>query len=302
MISSDLEACYICPRNCGVNRYHEKGYCRAGAELELNLAQLHFGEEPPISGSAGSGTIFFSHCNLRCVYCQNSYISLDGHGTKISEERLLEIMLELQTLGAHNINLVTPTHFSIQIASALRKAKAQGLTIPVVYNTSAYEKVDTLKSLEDLVDIYLPDYKYHHSVFAKKYSQAADYPQVAFAAISEMIRQKGFLQMDSQGIVQKGVLLRHLVLPNGLSSSRAALQMLASEFGVLLPLSLMAQYYPAGNAGAYPELNRGISNAEYQKALDVILELGFVNVFTQELSCDDTWTPNFSSKGNDTIA
>jgi len=283
----------MCPRECGANRYQRRGYCQAGAELEINLAQLHFGEEPPISGSRGSGTIFFCHCNLRCIYCQNYQISIKGYGREISQAQAIEIMLSLQEQGAHNINLVTPSHYALQLVEILTKAKEQGLKIPVLYNSSAYDKVEMLKALEDVVDIYLPDYKYHHAVYAKKYSHAPDYPQVAQKAISEMIRQKGFLQLDSEGIATKGVLVRHLVLPNMLSGSRAALQMLASDYGTKIPISLMGQYYPTCDAHHYPELDRGITEKEYQKALDVIYDLGLDCVYIQELSSDDSWTPDF---------
>ncbi len=294
-----LESCKICPRDCAVNRYQERGYCRASADLEINLAQLHFGEEPPISGSRGSGTIFFSHCNLRCVYCQNHQISLMGHGHRVSEEEMVRIMLDLQSRGAHNINLVTPTHYSVQLRSVLQKAKAEGLKIPILWNSSAYEKVETLKSLEGLVDIYLPDYKYHHPVYAGKYSHATDYPQTALQALTEMHRQTGFLSLDSAGIAQRGVLVRLLVLPNNLSGTRSALRDLADHFGSLLPLSLMGQYYPAADAYSYPELSRGINIDEYQIALDTIHDLGFENVFSQELSCDDAWTPRFRPGGRE---
>lgn len=293
MIYPELQACTICPRDCGVNRYHEKGYCGAPAELKINLAQLHFGEEPPISGTLGSGTIFFSHCNLRCVFCQNHKISLGGSGHSISEAELLKLMCGLQAQGAHNINLVTPTHYSIPLISVLRKAREQGLTIPILWNSSAYENVDTLKKLNGLVDIYLPDFKYYHPLYAKKYSRAEDYPMVAFNALKEMVAQKGFLQENPAGIANKGVLVRLLVLPNSLSGTRNALRLLADEFGTGLPLSLMAQYYPAGAAVHIPELNRGVKAEEYRAVLDLAKEIGFEELFAQELSCDDLWTPDF---------
>ena len=293
MMDPLLQECVICPRECGVDRYKGKGFCQAGAGLEINLAQLHFGEEPPISGTRGSGTIFFCHCNLRCVYCQNHQISLKGHGKAVSEAEAIKIMLSLQEQGAHNVNLVTPSHYAPQLVKTISEAKRQGLKIPVLYNSSAYDKVEMLRSLEDVVDIYLPDYKYHHAIYAKKYSHAPDYPKVAQNAIAEMIRQKGFLRLDSEGIATQGVLVRHLVLPHMLSGSRAALQMLASEFGTRIPISLMGQYYPAAEAHRYPELKRGITEDEYQKALDVIYDLGFECVIGQELSSDDSWTPDF---------
>jgi putative pyruvate formate lyase activating enzyme len=293
VIYPELRQCAICPRACQQDRYETVGYCNAGAEISINLAQLHHGEEPPISGSRGSGTIFFCHCNLRCVYCQNYMISIGGEGHSISEADLLQLMFELAGQGAQNINLVTPTHYSIQLREVLIQAKAQNLKIPILWNSSAYESVKTLRQLAGLVDIYLPDYKYFHPVYAGKYSQARDYPAVALAALKEMVAQCGFLQTDSEGIATQGVLVRLLVLPNALSGTKATLRMLADEFGTNLPVSLMAQYYPAARAELYPELNRGINQAEYQAVVDTATALGFADVYTQELCCSDAWTPDF---------
>ncbi|MCB5251797.1 MAG: radical SAM protein [Candidatus Cloacimonadaceae bacterium] len=294
MIYPQLQECRICPRNCGVNRYQIAGYCGAMAELKINLAQLHYGEEPPISGSRGSGTIFFSHCNLRCVFCQNHVISLRGSGQIISEEQLLKVIFELQKQGAHNINLVTPTHYSRPLISVLKAAKEQGLKIPILWNSSAYEHVETLHNLKGLVDIYLPDFKYYHPLYAKKYSHAEDYPAVALKALKEMVAQTGFLQENAAGIATKGVLVRLLLLPNGLSGTKDILRLLADEFGTKLPLSLMAQYYPAAEAVYIPELNRGVKTNEYQAVVELAQEIGFEKVFGQELSCDDQWTPDFT--------
>jgi putative pyruvate formate lyase activating enzyme len=291
----ELSECRICPRECGVDRYQSLGFCGASNELTVNLAQLHFGEEPPISGSRGSGTIFFSHCNLKCVYCQNYTISCDGWGDALSEQALAEMMLDLQQQGAHNINLVTPSHYSPQIRCSLQLAKESGLSIPIVWNSNAYEKPEVLASLEGLVDIWLPDWKYYHGVYAKKYSMAADYPQVALTAIKEMYRQAGALSTDESGLARKGLLLRLLVLPNGLSGTSDILRQLAYELGTDIPLSLMAQYYPAGKATDYAELSRGINMNEYQKVLDTASELGFTSIYMQELSCSDEWTPRFKN-------
>lgn len=293
MIYPELQECRICPRNCGVNRYHDIGYCGATAELKISLAQLHFGEEPPISGSRGSGTIFFSHCNLRCVFCQNHRISLSGSGQIISEEELLEEIFNLQDRGAHNINLVTPTHYSTPLIAVLSKAKELGLRIPILWNSSAYECVETLQKLKGLVDMYLPDFKYYHPLYAKKYSHAEDYPAVALKALQEMVAQTGFLQEDSYGVATKGVLVRLLLLPNALSGTKDSLRLLADEFGTKLPLSLMGQYYPAAEAVHIPELNRGVKAKEYQAVVEIAQEIGFEKVFVQELSCDDHWTPDF---------
>lgn len=289
----DLQNCRICPRDCRVNRYETRGFCGAGEQIEINIAQLHFGEEPCLSGSRGSGTIFFSHCNLKCVFCQNYAISIEGHGREISEAELIRIMLDLQQQGAHNINLVTPTHYTLQLIPALQKAKTEGLTIPIVWNSSAYEKPETLKRLKGLVDIYLPDFKYFHGVYAKKYSHAPDYPRLAFESIKEMIQQQGRLEMDENGLAYKGVLLRLLVLPEGLSGTENILRKIAYELSTELSLSIMGQYYPAGDARRYPELNRGICEAEYKKVLDTAVDLGFSSIYAQELSCSDFWTPRF---------
>lgn len=289
----ELSDCHICPRDCGVDRYQIPGFCGASDQLTVNLAQLHFGEEPPISGSRGSGTIFFSHCNLKCVFCQNYSISCEGWGDLLSEEDLAEMMLNLEQQGAHNINLVTPSHYSPQIRYTLRMAKEMGLSVPIVWNSNAYEKPDVLASLEGLVDIWLPDWKYFHGVYAKRYSFAADYPQVALKAIREMYRQTGALTLDASGLAQKGVLLRLLVLPNGLSGTSDILREIAYELGTDLPIIIMAQYYPAGKAMHYPELSRGINCEEYQKVLDTASELGFSSIYAQELSCSDEWTPRF---------
>lgn len=289
----ELEQCRVCPQECGVNRYRKVGYCNSSAEVSVNLYQLHHGEEPVISGSRGSGTIFFSHCNLRCVYCQNYSISQLGWGNETSADNLVSIMLELQNKGAHNVNLVSPSHYTPQIRNALIVAKQAGLGIPVLWNSNAYEKQEVLASLDDLVDIWLPDFKYAHPFYAEKYSGGRDYPKIALTAIEEMVKQAGFLHTNDDGLAEKGVLVRHLVLPHLLSGSCDVLRMLFDVFGPDLPLSLMAQYYPAGNAENYPELTRGISPDEYNKVLDCAMGLGFRRVFIQELSSDNTWTPHF---------
>jgi len=248
MSYSQMFSCNICPRNCGIDRTKNKGYCGVTDKLRINLATRHFGEEPCFSGTRGSGTIFFAGCNLRCVYCQNYEISTLCWGKDISVEELIRLMLKLQEEGAHNINLVTPTHFTLQLREAIIQAKEKGLTIPVLWNSSAYEKVETLQLLTGLVDIYLPDFKYAHKVYAQKYSSAPDYPAVAISAIKEMFSQVGLLELDEKGIAQKGLLLRMLVLPNKLAGCKENLYTLAEELGTELTLSLMGQYYPAGKA------------------------------------------------------
>jgi len=294
MSYSQMFSCNICPRNCGIKRTKNKGYCGVTDKLRINLATRHFGEEPCFSGTRGSGTIFFAGCNLRCVYCQNYEISTLCWGKDISVEELIRLMLKLQEEGAHNINLVTPTHFTLQLREAIIQAKEKGLTIPVLWNSSAYEKVETLQLLTGLVDIYLPDFKYAHKVYAQKYSAAPDYPAVAISAIKEMFSQVGLLKLDEKGIAQKGLLLRMLVLPNKLAGCKENLYTLAEELGTELTLSLMGQYYPAGKAKNYKELTRGITLSEYFEVVDTAVELGFTKLYTQEISSSDTWTPNFS--------
>ncbi|CAO81365.1 radical SAM protein [Candidatus Cloacimonas acidaminovorans] len=294
MSYSQMFSCNICPRNCGIDRTKNKGYCGVTDKLRINLATRHFGEEPCFSGTRGSGTIFFAGCNLRCVYCQNYEISTLCWGKDISVEELIRLMLKLQEEGAHNINLVTPTHFTLQLREAIIQAKEKGLTIPVLWNSSAYEKVETLQLLTGLVDIYLPDFKYAHKVYAQKYSAAPDYPAVAISAIKEMFSQVGLLKLDEKGIAQKGLLLRMLILPNKLAGCKENLYTLAEELGTELTLSLMGQYYPAGKAKNYKELTRGITLTEYFEVVDTAVELGFTKLYTQEISSSDTWTPNFS--------
>ncbi len=294
MSYSQMFSCNICPRNCGIERAKNKGYCGVTDKLRINLATRHFGEEPCFSGTRGSGTIFFAGCNLRCVYCQNYEISTLCWGKDISVEELIRLMLKLQEEGAHNINLVTPTHFTLQLREAIIQAKEKGLTIPVLWNSSAYEKVETLQLLTGLVDIYLPDFKYAHKVYAQKYSAAPDYPAVAISAIKEMFSQVGLLELDEKGIAQKGLLLRMLVLPNKLAGCKENLYTLTEELGTELTLSLMGQYYPAGKAKNYKELTRGITLSEYFEVVDTAVELGFTKLYTQEISSSDTWTPNFS--------
>ena len=294
MSYSQMFSCNICPRNCGIERAKNKGYCGVTDKLRINLATRHFGEEPCFSGTRGSGTIFFAGCNLRCVYCQNYEISTLCWGKDISVEELIRLMLKLQEEGAHNINLVTPTHFTLQLREAIIQAKEKGLTIPVLWNSSAYEKVETLQLLTGLVDIYLPDFKYAHKVYAQKYSSAPDYPAVAISAIKEMFSQVGLLELDEKGIAQKGLLLRMLVLPNKLAGCKENLYTLTEELGTELTLSLMGQYYPAGKAKNYKELTRGITLTEYFEVVDTAVELGFTKLYTQEISSSDTWTPNFS--------
>ncbi len=295
---SSMSSCNICPRNCGIDRTKHIGYCGVTDTLKVDLITRHFGEEPPLTGTRGSGTIFFSGCNLRCVFCQNYDISSNCWGKDITKDELTNLMFKLQTEGAHNINLVTPTHFTRQLREAIFYAKKEGLAIPIVWNSSAYEKVETLQSLNGLVDIYLPDFKYAHKVYARKYSSASDYPAIAISAIKEMFSQVGFLEVDSNGIAKKGIIIRMLVLPYGLAGCKENLYTLANEIGVDLTLSIMGQYYPAGKANDYKELRRGISPKEYQDVIETAVALGFTNIYTQEISGSELWTPDFSPEPN----
>lgn len=293
----ELASCQICPQQCGANRFKSIGFCGADHRLRINLAQLHHGEEPVLSGSQGSGTIFFSHCNLRCVYCQNYPISQQGWGAYSTPEECSELMLRLQASGAHNVNLVSPTHYILQLIKSIQLAREKGLGVPVVWNSNAYESVETLQRLRGLVDIYLPDFKYAHAAYSLKYSSARDYPAVALAALKEMRFQAGDLEIGQDGIATKGLLVRHLVLPNRLSGTKKALYILHESFGPHLALSLMAQYYPAGRAAEYAELSRPLHHGEYADALETAAQLGFTRIFAQELSSQPEWTPAFSAQG-----
>jgi putative pyruvate formate lyase activating enzyme len=278
-----LEHCTICPRNCGVNRNKgEVGFCKAGDKVEVYSAHLHFGEEPPISGYNGSGTIFFAHCNLRCVYCQNYKLSQVGHGKDFETEELSSLMLSLQSQKAHNINLVTPTHYAPQIAAAVIAAKKAGLTIPIVYNSSGYEAVKTLRFLAGLVDIYLVDMRYGDNKDASKYSACRDYVENNQAAIKEMYRQVGNLKTAKDGIAVKGVIIRHLILPNSISGTEQVFKFISQNLSEDIYISFMSQYYPAHNAVKYTELSRRINESEYDKAFRALEKYNLRNGWVQE--------------------
>ena len=292
-LPSAMSKCRICPRQCEVDRRVARGYCGAGAHLTINLWQRHLGEEPVISGTRGSGTIFFSHCNLRCVYCQNFKISQYGWGKEYSVAELANIMLGLQRDGVHNINLVTPTHFTPQIRKAIIAARDQGLHLPVVWNSSAYEHPETLQTLEGLVDIYLPDFRYLDRDAALLYSLAPDYPERAMGAILEMRRQVGRLRLDADGLAERGLLCRILVLPENVNRADKILGWIAENLGTETYISLMAQYYPVHRAAFYPPLHRPITREEYQYCLDFLDEFGFGKGFLQEPVITPEWTPDF---------
>ncbi|MBI4778165.1 radical SAM protein [Candidatus Desantisbacteria bacterium] len=271
-----LEKCRVCPRECGVNRLkNEHGFCQSGLLPVVSSCNSHHGEEPPISGHHGSGTIFLTNCNLRCVFCQNYPISQLGVGNEITATELAKRMLKLQKMGCHNINFVTPTHFTPQILDAVESAIADGLNIPILWNTNGYESIETLRLLDGIISIYLPDAKYIDPQMAQKYSNAPlNYPEINLKAIKEMWRQAGSLIVDEKGIAQKGMIIRHLVLPEKIAGTKQVLKMLAQEISKDVYISLMSQYFPANKASSYPEINRKISRQEYDDALNCLDDEG----------------------------
>ena len=296
-----MNGCELCPRQCQIMRNEGKrGFCGESDEVRLSRAALHMWEEPCISGSEGSGAVFFSGCTLRCVYCQNFHIANSEIGKVVSIMRLSDIFLELQGQGANNINLVTPTHFVPQIIQALDLARQRGMNLPVVYNTSGYEKVDTLRMLEGYVDIYMPDFKYLDNEHANKYSKAADYPEVAKAALKEMVRQNGMPVFDERGIMKKGVIVRHLLLPGCLRDARKIVKYLYETYGNQIYMSLMNQYTPLDTLDSekYPELNRRVKKQEYEKLIAYAIKLGVENAFIQEgETATESFIPAFSLEG-----
>lgn len=294
--------CDLCPRKCLVDRKKgEKGICGQTENLKVARAALHFWEEPCISGDAGSGAVFFSGCPLHCVFCQNENIANGTVGKEISLERLVDIFLELQEKRANNINLVTPGHFVPQIVKALDQARREGLTLPVVYNTSSYETVDTIKMLEGYVDIYLPDFKYMSPVLSKKYSHAPNYAQVAKAAIAEMVRQTGkavFVNGDEDNLILRGTIVRHLTLPGCMEDSMQILKYLHDTYGDKIYISIMNQFTPLSNLEKYPELNRRITDEEYETLVDYAIDIGIENGFIQEGdTAEESFIPAFDCEG-----
>ena len=290
--------CSLCPRLCLADRNITTGYCGVKNTLRVARAALHFWEEPCLSGEEGSGAVFFTGCNLRCVFCQNYEIARAEQGKEITIERLTEIFLELQDQNANNINLVTATHYVPQVVEALRAAKEKGLHIPVVYNSGGYESVETLKMLEGLVDIYLPDFKYLDSERAKRYSRAEDYPEIAKKALAEMVRQQPEAVFDERGIMEKGVIVRHLMLPGGIKDSKAVVNYLYETYGDQIFLSLMNQYTPLPHAAEYPEINRKLKKFEYDRLVDYAIFLGVENGFIQEgETAKESFIPAFTNEG-----
>ena len=283
VLFDSLQSCTICPRLCAVNRLDNKiGFCKTKKLAKVYSFMAHHGEEPPISGSKGSGTIFFSHCNMGCVYCQNYEFSQLGKGSEYTIDQLAKLMLNLQGLGCHNINLVTPTHVLPQILLSLELAVSEGLKIPLVYNTSGYELRSTIELLDGIVDIYLVDMRYADSVISQRLSKAVDYPQCNQAAIKEMHRQVKAAKFDRLGLMEKGLIIRHLVLPNECSGTDKIMQFIAQEISEDTYVSLMSQYLPYYEASNYPEINRRLKAQEYQQAKKILEKYHLSNGWIQE--------------------
>lgn len=291
--------CACCPRKCGVNRLEGKtGFCRVGSAIEISHAGLHFGEEPPVSGTKGSGTIFFSGCNLRCVFCQNYQISQEFQQDRtqaLTTDELVSEILQLQEQGAHNINFVSPSHMIFQMADAIEAAREKGLAVPVVYNSNGYDSVDALRQIRGLVDIYLPDIKYLDNELGKKFSAVDDYADIIPGVLLEMLDQAGNLQMNDDGIAVRGLLVRHLVLPGHMENSRRCLDFLAG-LSPDIHVSIMSQYSPQYKAYAYPEIDRTLTDDEYDEIICYALELGLENAFIQKLESQSHYLPDFDQE------
>ena len=291
-----LSKCDICPRMCKVNRLAGKtGFCRCDEKIKIALVSSHYFEEPCISGKEGSGTIFFSNCNLACIYCQNHEVSQEGKGKEVSIERLSEIMLEQQSRGVNNINLVTGTMYIYQIIEAIKLAKKNGLTIPIVYNTSGYENVETIKDLKGIVDIYLPDLKYYTDELATKYSNCPNYFEIATEAIKEMARQVPENQFNEKGIMTKGLIIRHLILPNHVQNSKNILKWIKDNLPSKTYVSVMAQYFPTYKAKDNMEINRKINKKEYEQIENYLYTLDLTEGYMQDLGeHEEEYVPNFN--------
>ncbi len=297
--SDNLTECRRCPRACGVDRQSGRtGVCGVDAEIYIARAALHMWEEPCISGTQGSGTVFFSGCPLRCIYCQNAEIADAAIGKRITVERLAEIFQELTGKGAANINLVTPTHYTEEIIQAVRLARSRGLRIPVVYNCSGYEKVETLQKLEGIVDIYLTDFKYMNTELAAEYSHAPDYPAVAKAALQEMVRQQSIPVFDGQGMMKRGVIVRHLLLPGAVRQAKEILEYVYHTYGNQIYISIMNQYTPLPRVKGHPKLGRHVTGREYDRLVDYAIELGIEQAFIQEGGTStESFIPAFDYEG-----
>lgn len=294
-----LSDCTLCPRNCNVDRNAGKrGFCGMAGELFLARAALHMWEEPCISGKKGSGAVFFSGCGLRCCFCQNHDIAIGSRGLPVTVERLSEIFLELKENGAANINLVTGVHYVPQIIQALELAREKGMDLPIVYNSSGYENVETLKLLEGYIDVYLPDMKYMDPELAQKFSHAPDYPQRAMEGIREMVRQTGTCRFTPDGYIKKGTIVRHLILPGHTRNSIEVLRYLHRTYGEDIYISIMNQYTPVRKLEKYKELNRKVTKREYEKVLDAAIDMGIQNGFIQEgETASESFIPEFDYEG-----
>lgn len=294
-----LSNCNLCARSCLVNRNEGKlGFCKSDSSIKVAKAYGHMWEEPCISGDKGSGTVFFSNCNLRCAFCQNHDISQSGIGKDISIERLSEIFLEQQAKGYHNINLVNPTHYVPQIIVALDIAKRNGLKIPIVYNSNGYEGLSSIKDLKDYIDVYIPDLKYFNDKYAVKYSSASNYFLIASKVIEAMVSQVGSPTFDDNGLMTRGVIIRHLMLPGLLFDSKKVVDYIYKTFGDSVYLSLMNQYTPMFKASEYPEINKTLNPSHYDSLVDYCIELGYQNAFIQESGSNSTvYVPDFNLQG-----
>ena len=293
-----LRACKLCPRNCGIDRFYQIGFCGASDKVKIALVSLHQWEEPCLIGANGAGTVFFSNCNLRCCFCQNHQISQSGHGIEVDIDRLAEIFIEQQKRGAATIDLVTPTHYVPQIIAALKIAKSNGLVIPIVYNSNGYENVETVELLKGYVDIFLPDLKYFYDETAIKYSSAPGYFKAASKAISKMFELVGNIEFDDSGLMRRGVIIRHLILPNHRHESMRIVDWLYNNFGDAIYISLMNQYTPMFKAVQFKELNRRLTTFEYDSVVNYALELGVKNYYIQVgKTASEQFVPNFDLSG-----
>ena len=293
------ENCLLCPRKCGINRgIGQTGVCGVSSEIKVARAALHYWEEPCISGKRGSGAVFFSGCSLHCVFCQNRAISDGKEGKVISKERLSDIFIELADKGANNINLVTPGQYIPDIVWAVNDAKSRGMKLPIIYNTSGYENVTELKLLEGIVDVYLPDFKYMDNILSAKYSRAKDYPSVAKQALSEMVRQQPDVVIDdATGLIQKGVIVRQLLLPGHVNDAKAVLKYLYDTYHDHVYISMMSQFTPIALKD-YPEINRTVTRREYERLVDYAIKIGITNAFIQEGDvAKDSFIPAFDCEG-----
>lgn len=299
MFFEEYEKCTLCPRMCKVNRNKNlRGFCGETSTLRMGRASLHMWEEPCISGERGSGTVFFAGCNLKCCYCQNYKLSRGQEGVELGEKSPVDIFLDLQKQGAHNINLVTGEHFAPHIREAVLSARKRGLEIPVILNSSGYVTEQTLEYLKDVIDIYLVDFKYMNSVISENYSMAQDYPQVVKTALEKMYNLAGNPVLDENGILRKGIIVRHLCLPEHADDSKEIIRYIYNRYGENVLLSIMSQYTPFGNCEKYPELTRKLTSQEYDEIIDFCIDLGIENAFVQEEeAASESFIPEFDGKG-----